>query len=217
MPAEAILEQLALARRVADYAGELGVGNFSFTLRTVNDHLGAVLADAILQAGLNYRTVVRGRVDRILSEFPHASTMSGVMALIESDAAADFLLWQHPTKVSRFISLAHFLAIQKVETTAELNLWLQVETARERLLALHGIGPKTYDYLCCLVGIDCIAVDRHIKTFAGEAGVVTEDYESLKFVVSCAADLLNVARRDFDAWIWRTVSDRRLGAQLSLM
>jgi endonuclease III len=35
-------------------------------------------------------------------------------------------------------------------------------SARQILLGLQGIGPKTCDYLGCLVGIDCIAIDRHI-------------------------------------------------------
>ena len=121
---------------------------------------------------------------------------------------SDFLLWRHPTKVARFVSLAQFLALRHVETTLDLKAWLSKGTAREHLLRLHGIGRKTYDYLCCLVGIDCIAVDRHIKTFASEAGVPLSDYDGLKSAVSYAADFLGITRRDFDAWIWQTVSAR---------
>jgi endonuclease III len=107
--------------------------------------------------------------------------------------------------------------MQQIGTTNELKLWLNRSDARDHLLSLHGIGPKTYDYLCCLVGIDCIAVDRHVRTFANEAGVAITDYDQLKSVVSYAADLLGMSRRDFDAWIWRTVSARNMfDRQLSL-
>lgn len=203
-----VLEQLSFARRIADYADNLGVRETPITLRPASDHLGAVLADAILQAGVRYRTVVRMRVERIHSQFPEAATMPGLILVLEQQGAAELLLWKHPIKMSRFVSLTHLLSAQKVGTTLELNVWLRRNDARELLLSLHGIGPKTYDYLCCLVGIDRIAVDRHVRTFASEAGVTINDYEKLQFVVSYAADLLGIPRRDFDAWIWRTVSER---------
>lgn len=205
----AILSHLALARRVADYADRLGVQVASTSSRATFDHLGAALADAVLQAGVNYRTVVQGRVERILSQFPQAATLSGLAPFIENERAQDFLLWNHPTKVMRFVSLTQLLKLQTIETTVDLNHWLCRDGARERMLALNGIGPKTHDYLSCLVGIDSIAVDRHIKTFANEAGVSLSAYGDFKLVFNFAADLLNIARRDFDSWIWRTVSDRR--------
>lgn len=213
-----VLEELSFARRIADYADSLGVHHSPVTSRITSDHLGAVLADAILQAGVSYRTVVRMRVERIHSQFPEAATLPGLITLIEQQGAGEFLLWNHPIKMSRFVLLTYFLATQNISTTVELKLWLNQDDARERLLGLHGIGPKTYDYLCCLVGIDCIAVDRHVRTFANEAGVLISDYDRLKSVVSYAADLLGMARRDFDAWIWQTISARAVNdRQLSLI
>jgi endonuclease III len=214
----AVLEEISSARRVADYADNLGVRDSQITLRSTSNHLGAVLADAILQAGVRDRTVVRVRVERIHLQFPEAATMAGLAMLIERHGAAEFLLWKHPVKVSRFLSLTELLSRENVSTIMELKLWLRRDEAREHLLGLHGIGPKTYDYLCCLVGIDCIAVDRHVRTFANEAGVCITDYKKLQMVVSYAADLLGMARRDFDAWIWRTMSERNLNErQLSLL
>lgn len=214
----AVLEQIAFARRIADHADRLGIQCSPTTPRSIGNHIGAVLADAVLQAGVNYRTVVRGRIERIHSQFPEAATLTGLMNLIERGEASNFLLWNHFTKVIRFVTLAQFLALRHIETTIDLKAWLCKSIARDHLLGLHGIGPKTYDYLCCLVGIDCIAVDRHIKTFANEAGVPLTDYDGLKSAFSFAADFLGIARRDFDAWIWRTVSARDLDThQLSLM
>ena len=166
----AMLEQLSFARRIADHASRLGVRPFPAPSRAAPPHLGAVLADAILQAGVNYGTVVRIRINRIESQFPETATLRGVIALIDREAAGDFLLWRHPTKVNRFVSLAKLLDGQGIETTVELRRWLGLTRARQQLLSLHGIGPKTCDYLSCLVGIDCVAIDRHIKTFASEAG-----------------------------------------------
>jgi hypothetical protein len=208
MTPTAVLEQLASARLIADYADRLGVHHSQVARRTECNHLGAVLADAILQAGLSYQNVVRVRIERIQARFPQTSTLAGLIDLIDRDGAADLLLWNHPIKVMRFITLARFLAAQDIDNTVQLKHWLCRSGARSLLLGLQGIGPKTCDYLSCLVGIDCIAVDRHVKTFASEAGVPANDYENLKAAVSYAADLLGVARRDFDSWIWQTISAR---------
>lgn len=208
-----VLQNLSSARRIADYADRLGVFNSDIDDRPVQSHVGAILADAILQAGMNYRSVVRVRVERIFGEYPQAATLSGVMSLIENDAASAFLSWNHPEKVRRFVVLAQFLAMQRVETADDMRVWLVQKAARQGLLDLSGVGPKTYDYLCGLVGIDSVAIDRHVRVFAAEAGVVADDYDVLKIAVSFAADLLGVSRRGFDSWIWRTVSSRRLESQ----
>jgi hypothetical protein len=218
MSTTAALKELEFARRIADYADQLGVSPCGVAFRRASDHLGAVLADAILQAGVNYRNVVRMRIERIRIQFPEAATLAGLIALLDEKGAAHFLLWNHPVKLSRFVSLTRFLAVLGICNTIELKKWLCQSGSREYLLGLHGIGPKTFDYLSCLVGVDCIAVDRHVRTFAGEAGVAISDYESLRSVVSYAADLLGMPRREFDAWIWRTVSTRAIDdRQLTLI
>jgi hypothetical protein len=203
MQSSALLEVLACARKVATHAERLGIVVNATPPRPPANHLGAVLADAVLQAGLNYRTVVRPRVDRIQTRYPHAARLSGVKAIIQEGLVPDFLLWKHPAKVSRFTRLAGLVSADSVEDTGDLRQWLKHRGTRDQVLSLHGIGPKTYDYMCCLVGIDRIAVDRHVKTFASEAGVSVCGYDNLQAVVSYAADLLGLPRRDFDAWIWR--------------
>jgi endonuclease III len=78
------------------------------------------------------------------------------------------------------------LCVDDVEKVSDLRDWLMRTSARDRMLSLHGVGPKTFDYLCCLVGIDRIAVDRHVISFASEAGVSTGHYDDLQAVVSYA-------------------------------
>lgn len=208
MSSDPVLQTLSSARQIADHAHRVGIAVRATNPRPSSAHVGAVLADCILQAGLNYRTVVKARIDRIVINFPEASRLSGVRKIIESGRIGEFLLWHHPTKITRFLDLVRFLNIDGVDDVSDLRSWLVQTGARNRLLSLHGIGPKTYDYLCCLTGVDCIAVDRHIRTFAEEAGVLIDDYDRLKAVVSYAADLLGISRRDFDACIWEEVSRR---------
>jgi len=173
------------------------------------DHLGAAVADAVLQAGVNYHTVVLPRVRRIYNVFPNARTLTGVVAIVNNGSASDFLLWSHAVKISRFASVVQLLHAKGLETTCEVRSWLPSIEARSKLLAIHGVGPKTYDYLSGLLGVDCLAVDRHVVSFARQAGVIMEDYQFLKTACSFAADFLGISRRDFDSWIWRKMSSRR--------
>ncbi|ABE38835.1 conserved hypothetical protein [Rhodopseudomonas palustris BisB5] len=209
-----ILDALGSARLVAQFAQENEIVRQNRTFREPLHHVGAILADAALQAGLNYRTVVKTRVDRIVREFPEARTLSGTLRAIASVGVADFLSWRHQTKTLRFICLADLLRNEGIDNFQHLRTWLQDPACREKLLIIHGVGPKTADYLCSLVGLDCIAVDRHIQTFARDAGVTATDYDHLKIVISFAADLLGVPRRHFDASIWAYVSNRSLSTQI---
>lgn len=197
-----VLHSLDLARRLATYAQQRGANDVAFYHRVPSSHIGAALADCVLQAGLNYRTVVQPRVKRIVDRFPETATLKGILVIIERGATPDLLSWSHSEKIDRFIKLVRTLDNFSVKDTQQLRAWLQQQECRDELLRIRGIGPKTIDYLCSLIGIDCVPIDRHIRVFARCAGVPVQDYNRLKTVVSCAADLLGVSRRDFDAWIW---------------
>jgi hypothetical protein len=204
-----VLSALSSARLVVQLAQERGVIRQNQSYREPVYHVGAILADAALQAGLNYRTVVKIRIDRIIKDFPEAETLSGMFNAIAHIGVANFLQWHHHTKALRFVCLAELLRNENIDDFYQLRTWLQNPNCREKLRAIHGIGPKTVDYLCGLVGLDFVAVDRHIRAFASDAGVATEDYDFLQVVVSYAADLLGVSRRHFDASIWSYVSNQR--------
>jgi hypothetical protein len=204
---------------VANHADSIGfsAGTYERPRRASFTHLGAALADCILQAGVNYRTVVRPRVERIVFLFPESATLSGTKKFIEQKMVSEFLLWTHSEKVERFTHLCGLLDEHRIEDVASLRVWLSAATAhRTAMLQIRGIGPKTVDYLSCLVGIDAIAVDRHIRGFARQAGVEIDDYDLLKQVFSSAADLLDVSRRDFDIWVWNKVSREANSVQREL-
>jgi hypothetical protein len=201
-----ILQALAFARRVADYAINAGFAHGPCEVRPTSGHLGAALADSILQAGVNYRTVVEPRVERIVRVYPETATLPGLKELVLSGIVPDYLRWNHQTKILRFLSLFEVIESHQVQSVVELKHWLLDENRRADLLAINGIGPKTVDYLGCLVGLDCVAVDRHVKFFAQKAGVDVEGYESLKMIFTYAADLLGASRRGFDLWVWSFMS-----------
>lgn len=203
------LELLKSARRVADFASSQGVPATYAVRRSTYKHAGALLADAVLQAGLSYHSVVMPRVGRILTEFPDADRVSALSYLVTKGSTAHLLNWQHPTKIERFERLVCFLHRAKVDTTDDMRTVLKSETFCADLQLLNGVGPKTIDYMACLVGIESIAVDRHIRTFALRSGVNNDAYDFLKNVFCFAADLLSISRREFDAWVWSREASRQ--------
>jgi hypothetical protein len=212
------LSVLASARQIANYAESLGIKNMQPRVRAAFSHLGAALADAILQAGLNYRNVVKGRVERIIELYPETATLVGTVAIVRGGIVSEFLMWNHPVKINRFINLVMTLEDHGIQNTSKLQEWLQQTECRNTLLQITGIGPKTVDYLSALVGVDCIAIDRHVRLFASKAGVQIADYDKLKILISYAADLLEISRRDFDSWIWNLISSKSVvTAQYSLL
>ena len=200
------VDVLLAARRVADFAEREGALEAAPMRRLTLDHMGAVIADAVLQSGLNYTTVVRPRVMAILKKYPEANRVSSVAKLVEGRQIETFLSWRHPTKISRFEQLVFLLANSSIENSQDLRNQLGRTEFRVILRTVSGVGPKTVDYLACLIGIDSIAVDRHVRTFAKRVGVDCRNYDYLRDVFCCAADLLRVSRREFDAWVWRRES-----------
>jgi hypothetical protein len=203
-----VIDSLRAARRIADFAEAEGVAKIELTRRPTSNHMGAVIADAVLQAGLNYSKVVRPRIHAILRDHPDKDRTSALARLVAQQRTSEFLNWEHSEKVGRFNSLIALLSRARVECVEDLRLKITEGSFRTDLQAVRGIGPKTVDYLGCLVGIDAIAVDRHVRRFASKCGVINDDYEFLHLAFSYAADLLSISRRDFDAWIWRSQSVR---------
>lgn len=166
-------------------------------------HMGALLTDSILQAGVNYQNVVAPRVSSVLQRFPYAITTFTFREILLSYGACNVLRWTHPEKPRRLLELTTFLVRNCVFTKSAFNIWLSEESNVAQLGQLSGIGPKTIDYLRKLCGIDAIAVDRHIRTFVSRAGVPNADYEMVRKIVEQAADLLDKPRSALDRAIWR--------------
>src|SRR5262245_10215444 len=135
------------------------------------DHMGAKLADAVLQSGVNYEVFVRPRVDRIAAAAPAGQTTSAFLELLRCHGPEKILDLKSGRKLRTIVELTEFLVDQGVQTTTELRTWLQTAGNASSLMAVHGVGPKTASFLKLLVGLDAIAVDRQVLRFVKEAGV----------------------------------------------
>ena len=160
----------------------------------------------VLQAGMNYNNVVKPRVEAMLYNYEDQKSLNDLVELIELEGLSKLLNWSHQTKLRRFEKLVTFMTRRNVTNAEVLRVHLLDSKFCESLLLVEGVGPKTVDYMKCLVGIDSIAVDRHIKTFAKDAGLEHHDYDFLRSAFCSAADLLSISRRAFDSWVWSRLS-----------
>ena len=203
------VEILRAARTIADYAHAQGVHSVSHHTRLSCNHIGAVLADSILQAGLNYRSVVRPRIHRILLNYPQANVINNLITIVKNGETPQFLNWEHHEKIFRFDTIVQVMYESNITDTDCLRENLGNNRFCKELQNIRGVGPKTVDYMSCLVGVESVAVDRHVRSFAKRAGIIDMNYHYLKNIFCFAADLLSISRRGFDAWIWQIESQNQ--------
>lgn len=205
MTSSAALDHLAKARRLADHITSMD--GFEMQAAPAGyHHVGALLADAVLQAGVNYRSVVAPRVRRVLDLFPSTVNTSGVLDVVDEVGAEHFLNWRHPEKPRRLRDVAGLLRYSGIESVNDLRRQLREGMVQDALLGVQGVGTKTVDYIGQLAGISTVAVDRHLWRFLASANVIQPDYEGARQVISFAADLLGVRRGCLDASIWTFMS-----------
>ncbi len=129
------------------------------------------------------------------------------------------LRWKDGARKLRTIQeLTDLLTDQGVETVDDLRNWLKCSSARAQLMAVYGVKRKTSDYLCLLVGLSSVAVDRQLRAFLADAlvrgygrdGVSPENrvaastlsYEQVAELYRIAAALLKVSFGAIDHRVW---------------
>lgn len=167
------------------------------------NHIGAILTDSILQAGLNYESVVKPRVMKLLRTYPEAATTPGFNDLLLLHGTKQVLEWQHDEKPRRVEELTKFLLHSGVYTKMTLQNWLESQENCNQLLALKGIGQKTVDYMKNLAGIQTIAIDRHARTLVRAAGLSIQGYQEIQNTLKETAHLLQISACSLDRSIWK--------------
>jgi endonuclease III len=168
--------------------------------------MGALFTDCVLQAGVNYKTTVLPRVQRVLDEYPQAYTTSIFQETINNFGASSVLSWKHPEKPERLTRVTTFFYQQLVETEEDLVSWLTDENNITQLRQIKGIGPKTTDYMKRLVNIPSIPVDRHMFRFVEDAGITCTNYSEVQTIIETAGDFLEIHLVLLDRAIWSYMS-----------
>ena len=194
--------------KLVHYVRSLPGFEFYETIDGNYDHIGATVADAILQANNKYSTHVKPRVNRILDQYPEARSTSAVLCLLKIIPATKFLAWNGEDRAERFKQVLELFAAEGVEVETDLRAWLAKEANSTKLRSIKGIGPKTIDYFKILVGVSTSAIDRHLLNFLGLAGLEPCGYLDAQTIINAAADILSIDRAYFDHSIWQFMSKR---------
>jgi hypothetical protein len=195
------------AERLAEYIRSLP----GFVMYTQIDgnygHIGATLADAVLQSNNNYEKNVRQRIARIRQVYERETSLQDLKRLLQHVSPQDFLNWNGTRKPTTFCELVDSLEREGVNTEDDLLKWLTRDGSCAKLDEIRFVGRKTVDYICILVGLPKAAMNRHLFRFLERAGIeVNSDYERGQEIVHQTADLMGVDRAYLDHSIWRYMS-----------
>jgi hypothetical protein len=199
------------AVRFADYIKSLP--DFDFIDDGPYDHIGATIADAVLQPQRDYDDFVTPKTDRILRLWRDVKTLSQLVELLKSVPASEFLDWNDNKdsrswlghRVERFRTIVSlFKSEGSIEAEDDLRPWLLDDCNPPKLYAIWGVGQKTVNYLGSLVGLPWVAIDSRLSWFIGASGLLIKpnDLTAQREVVCLAADILGVDRRVLDHSIW---------------
>jgi hypothetical protein len=166
------------------------------------DHMGAVLADAVLQSGMNYQSFVVPRVRLLRTSYPNATTVSALRRLLRSVGPQSLLGVANVRKCAAIWGLVDLLLDEQVETIAELKSWIEEPASKDKLLTVHGVGTKTVAFLRILLGHDGIAIDTHVRRAAAKVGVSLRSDDELAALFAQAAIQAGVRLTDIDGALW---------------
>jgi hypothetical protein len=173
---------------------------------SVSSHVGALIADATLQSGLRYSTVVRPRVERIRSMYPTADTISGLLEVLQLTPASDLLSWSDTAKPTRFLLIVDACSRAGIDDFQELSAWLVGADADQALGSIHGVGPKTVDYMRLLTGAPVFPIDRHLVRFLAVCGVRPRGYREAQLLFMDACAELGLDVRTTERALWRAMA-----------
>ncbi|MFP3880568.1 MAG: hypothetical protein ACLFVA_06410 [Dehalococcoidia bacterium] len=214
------------AGKLVNYVLSLG-NDFRILAAQSQTHIGAIIADAVLQVGHRWETHVGPRVERIKAIYPQAGTIPGLLRLLQQKGPQELLNWRGADEQDRLQKTADFFHKEEVETVGDLRAWLESDDNRDRLLTkslrndkadIPRIGDKTADYYRVLVGLpDAVAIDRRIADFLRDADVRRgrSQYLKARAIVQLAAPMLSTIRNqqvrpvDLDVSIWEFQSSGR--------
>ncbi len=177
------------------------------------NHMGATIADAVLQPRRDYHGFVTPKTKRIIDKWGELKTLTQLVELLTHVTASEFLNWEDSEdsnswlahRVQRFCHIVALFYGEGIETTGDLRLWLLDDSNLSKLYAIWGIGQKTVNYFGILVGLPWVAIDGRLSSFfrVAEIPVDRNDVAAQREIVCRAADLLSVDRRVLDHSIWR--------------
>jgi len=170
------------------------------------NNMAATLSDAILQAGMNYKTVVMPRISNILYNYSDFISTCDFIILFQTIPIEQIIQWKNKKKQKTLCDLAWFLYNEGVNTEKDFGLWIKLSDNENKLLDVEGIGYKTIDYLKLLSGMESIPIDRHLFKFLKNSEIPINTYYEARDIFKFVAKELNIEESVLDKMIWDYMS-----------
>jgi hypothetical protein len=177
------------------------------------NHMGATIADAVLQANRNYNKIVAPRVSLIRTRYSKETTTTAVRNLLYRITATEFLQYNNPQRARRFTDILELFYNEGVADERDLQNWLEQADSVAKFCKLQDVSPRTGDYLRLLVGLTTAVNDRHLHGFAKMAGVTVHGQADAHDIIHRAAEILGQPQDALANSIWLYM---RGGRQLRL-
>ena len=197
------------AERLVDYIQSLSDFAVDEALGRTDEHIGAIIVDAILQSGINYQHVVKPRVERLKACYPEAQSTSGFLTLAERIGLSTLINWNGTKKIETILATARLLQEEGVESRDALRTWLGSSANVERLKQIRGIGNMTADYFRMLAGIETIAPDGLINGFIERAGLSPSASHDARAMLEEVARRLSKSPIALGFAIWEYMARKR--------
>ena len=101
------------SKKLVDFINSLEEFKIDSEIDGNYQHMGATLVDGVLQAGLNYKTIVKPRVDFVLSTYPDHKTTSMILNLCIEEGINKIISWKDDRKPNLIMTLLILLKNQK--------------------------------------------------------------------------------------------------------
>ena len=203
-------------QKVIDLLERIPHNYAEITQRTPYYNMAATLTDSVLQAGMNYKSVVYPRVYNILSKYSDYRTTCDFIILFQTIPIEEIIQWKNKRKQNTICNLALYLYNCNINTEDDLAEWILDDGNAESLLEINGVGRKTIDYMKLLSGQQAIPIDRHMFQFLEIAGVLTADYKEASRIFRKTASVLEVGESVLDKTIWNYMSQKKSDGQMSI-
>lgn len=186
------------------------ISKLDIKLESVETHtycnMVATIADAILQAGMNYEKVVYPRIKYILQTFKEYKTTCDFLILMQCLPLEEIIHLKNKRKQKTIIDLTWYLYGKRIETENDLSNWFNSSNKESELIEIFGIGNKTVDYLKLLSGNQAIPIDRHVYKLLNMANVNAKCYHNASRIMKAVANNIGISERTLDRSVWNYFS-----------
>lgn len=176
--------------------------------RVKEENFLVLIADSVLQQGMNYTYFVLPRLKHIKINYSYIKNISKIP--IDNEYIEILLQLKNKRKTHIFKEIITLLSHEKVDTYIDMVNWLNDKKNHTKLLSIHGFGNKTLDYMLNLFGYQTIPIDRHIYSFLQICDVKTKNYQFASNLMNNVAKENDFCKITFDKEIWNYVRDIRI-------